>query len=120
MSSKIDLTREQLEQWCGALLSREYEQGKGHLRLHDRHCCLGVLAEECGAINDSDEADFGRGELKSVLPDGAPVTNWGPEINVAGCITGAAFHNDAGVSFEEIAQALWEQCECVDDEEVES
>jgi len=33
------------EQWCKALRSDEYEQGKNQLRKGDKFCCMGVLSD---------------------------------------------------------------------------
>jgi hypothetical protein len=34
------------EQWVADLTSGEYEQGRGHLCVNGKYCCLGVLCEQ--------------------------------------------------------------------------
>lgn len=131
MKDKIDLTREQLEQWCGALMSGEYSQCRGALRRElisgepFGHCSLGVLAEECGALDEQGRVDFGAGGNSYALPSTGsplapshlePTATTGPQVAIGGHTRHVAEHNDNGVTFAEIAQALWDQCVCVDDE----
>lgn len=37
--------RENMQKWVDALRSGEFKQGKGHLRVNDTYCCLGVACE---------------------------------------------------------------------------
>lgn len=45
------------KKWVEALRSGKYQQGGGALRLGDRYCCLGVLAEELGILEPWDLED---------------------------------------------------------------
>lgn len=44
------LKKETKNMWLEALRSGKYKQGQGCLKKRNRHCCLGVLAEEQGLI----------------------------------------------------------------------
>jgi hypothetical protein len=99
--------------WIKALKSGEYKQGKHFLRVVVSHCCLGVACKLYNEYNHSDQLDIyidnGKyhfdGETKR-LPD--KVIKW------LGLNTGDGLYcdhslsalNDAGVSFEEIADII--------------
>lgn len=58
--------------WVAALCSGDYEQGVGHLRLDDRYCCLGVLADIVdpqGWRPDELNPTLSRHRGNSVYPD---------------------------------------------------
>lgn len=40
------------QMWIEALRSGDYEQGKAQLKNRGRYCCLGVLAEELGILDE--------------------------------------------------------------------
>lgn len=40
------------QKWLNALRSDKFKQGQGALCEHGRYCCLGVLAEVTGHLND--------------------------------------------------------------------
>lgn len=117
--------------WLEALRSSNYEQGKGTLRQigrdgnPDRFCCLGVLCdiavkEGLGVdVRVDEDAGLARyGESQSVLP--YDVRKWaGLETSNPGVTLIDKFHayfdateeaialvNDAGASFEEIADMI--------------
>lgn len=38
-------TKQQIKDWCAALRSGQYEQGKGYLQQAEEYCCLGVACK---------------------------------------------------------------------------
>jgi hypothetical protein len=115
----LDMHPDIRAQWCAALRSGEYQQGRGQLRRHDGYCCLGVLTDlaiKAGAptvlLSWDDEDEDGlsvEGELPDdvrvwagladndpVLDPGEPGALWHT----------AAWHNDNGESFAEIADLI--------------
>jgi hypothetical protein len=106
--------------WVAALRSGEYTQGTAMLRSGTGcHCCLGVLTDlavkagvgewgaepECGA--------FYFGSDSAMLPEA--VSKWagfyyparmGNEVEIDGCYDMLAGHNDGGIPFEKIADAI--------------
>lgn len=123
------------EEWIKRLRSGEYAQGRSALRSSDGYCCLGIL---CEVAVDAGVADrFARGEasdgyvygprdddpnyypqrspyyLPTVVVDWAGLHDFGtgsdPVVTINGVETNVSSHNDAGVSFAEIAQAIEDQ-----------
>jgi hypothetical protein len=110
-------------QWVAALRSGDYQQGKGALHQYstgnpDLFCCLGVLchlAAEAGVVQSH---LTGRGEVQYdhaalILPPS--VSEWAglggnlsPQVPLNGDMISLANLNDAGVSFETIANRIEE------------
>lgn len=107
------------KQWVKALRSGEYKQGRDQLRNDsDRFCCLGVLcnlhaqAHPKIAAKQNDARHY-MGE-QTVLPPS--VAKWAGLSNTAGgdvriddWTDDLASHNDAGYTFEDLANAIEEQ-----------
>lgn len=103
-------------QWVAALRSGEYEQGRGvlHHVPTNTFCCLGVLcdlAAKAGVV----EADHGPDLTvydghTAVLPES--VYRWAgldmdhPSVKLVDGLDGLAAHNDNGVLFPELADAI--------------
>ena len=115
--------------WVDALRSGDYTQGRHKLCNNGNYCCLGVLCELA--------VEWGAPDLKRSVGDstGVTVVNFGGEVNylpsalekslfthadneetlrhIKVNINGHNFplpvHNDRGVSFNDIADAIEEQ-----------
>lgn len=46
------MKKEIKQKWLDALRSSKYQQGQGWLCLDNKYCCLGVLAEELGILEE--------------------------------------------------------------------
>lgn len=116
------MDREIKKKWVAALRSGKYKQGFRQLRARRSHeddqlfhCCLGVLAElYCEATNQP----WNPEEVNNVEALAEPVLNWAgliPGMSLGGIVrigvtlTQLSFHNDAGKTFEQIADAIDEQ-----------
>ena len=59
------MNRDVVEQWCNALESGEYKQGRGVMRdRDDNYCCLGVLCDlavKAGVIGEPIQPMYSRG-----------------------------------------------------------
>ena len=108
-----------LNTWIPALRSGTYDQGRHKLKDdQDRFCCLGLACHLIdpkwkqlsrlpeyfywiGTTNDTHlpykiaDRLFGNGDI-----------NCGPEVEIDGIVTNLAGHNDRGVTFSQIADAL--------------
>jgi hypothetical protein len=114
------------KRWVEALRSGHYEQGKGHLKLGDKHCCLGVLCEI--AVTDRvvtpwkadplwDEFRFvaqSVGPCDSTLTLPIAVMEWAglqlqsPTVYVDGGVDELTKLNDDGLTFDAIAAVIEE------------
>ena len=106
------------EKWAAALESGAYQQATGALRKNDAFCCLGVLCDlyqrETGR-GRWDESLFVASGEKTTLTLPSSVQRWAgvedenPTIADRGnAICFAAYLNDNGTSFTEIAQLIRE------------
>lgn len=73
------MKKEDKDQWCAALRSGDYKQGKGFLYRPENHsfCCLGVLADLHGKLD-------GSGTFVGAKPDSAQIlpTSWLRELGL--------------------------------------
>jgi hypothetical protein len=111
------------DRWVAALRSGEFKQGRNCLRMDDLFCCLGVLTElyvrEVGA-EWREVSLSGRMTLKDSgvyyippavcawagMNDSNPHVIKSPELNSPELRMPAAYLNDKGMSFAEIADAI--------------
>ena len=108
------------EQWCRALESGDYTQGKSQLKYDDSYCCLGVLCDILHISESTDEEGSTTydGELET-LPDSArtisgldscnPRVNLGDDDDQEGVDDGirtVALLNDEGMSFADLATLI--------------
>jgi len=104
------------KKWVDALRSGDFEQGNGLLRRvlpgkTPQYCCLGVL---CHVINPSGwgNSHWG-GQATNALPVEAcklaELSSANPPVTIKNKTWSLAEHNDAGVTFDEIATAIDEQ-----------
>lgn len=119
------MNEELKQKWLKALRGREYKQTKRALRTLDGFCCLGVLCDVIDpnkwSPNPSDSIkynyDFGLGTLESSVVCqnvhkelGSALGDLKDTIEYKGgyfaCLTEL---NDAGMSFEEIADIIEKQ-----------
>lgn len=114
-------------QWIAALRSGEYVQGQGTLHSVDEYgnsqfCCLGVLCDlavKAGLLVEKEKMDsvFSYDGDRAILPPF--VLHWSGLRNAHGLLSmssrdtygyvSLAGMNDAGVSFEEIADVIEEE-----------
>jgi hypothetical protein len=113
-----DVKKEIKKLWVGALRSGEYKQTTGKLRDGDAFCCLGVLcnlhaqAHPEIAAKQKDKTHYMGFEevLPSVVREWAGMTyRNGDHVVIGNRLAELSHHNDAGRSFEEIANAIEEQ-----------
>jgi hypothetical protein len=121
------LNKENVQKWVAALRSGDYKQTKGVLRKSDTNemCCLGVLCDLYSKENDKGKwgnhvgsVPFREGEVQGQVfdEDGTTftsmpppeVTNWsGMGLSRDnGFWSNLADANDAGATFEEIADRI--------------
>ena len=96
------------EQWVKALRSGKYKLGRRRLRIGDTFCCLGVLCDlndpSLWALNDlSNEYDYVYAEEYSAMPPVDLLIEVGISDDEAHEL---AEQNDAGATFEEIADMI--------------
>jgi hypothetical protein len=65
----IQFTKELKNRWVAALRSGEYEQGRLKLKVDDKYCCLGVLAEVAGILGSRDTPEC-DGEVSCLWSEG--------------------------------------------------
>lgn len=119
--------------WLKELRSGKYDQGKGHLNLGGRYCCLGVLCEIAveneviARSSDQNESSYGTPEEledhdgatayppKGVV-DWAGLPSENPKVTYEHCdMCGpgtralSELNDDEELSFEEIADIIEEQ-----------
>src|SRR5687767_1246645 len=115
------------EQWVTALRSGEYDQGKGQLSASGTYCCLGVLCElavKAGVTKRFSPADaryptqlvsYGQGDgyddgtvsyLPTEVAEWAGLHDTNPVFEAQGMTMWLSNLNDAGSSFEEIADDI--------------
>jgi len=115
------MNQEIKERWVRALRSGEYKQGNEYLHSGDAYCCLGVLCElavDAGVTKPVTNhgltvSYYGVDENESAVHLPPEVMKWaGLSYNTGDAVTinkyrrVLAGHNDAGISFEEIADAI--------------
>jgi len=100
------------EKWVKALRSGEYEQGRGQLRINNKHCCLGVLCD-ISKLSIWDQDSYIKGSSAITLP--TEVKMWADMKSGGGHLGEDKLSlwqlNDAGKTFSEIAniiEAEWE------------
>lgn len=97
--------------WVAALRSGKYRQGRGVLNSDGKFCCLGVLCEVLNIPSTmGDNAVFYGGQA-SFLPDSAMLLSgltcpYGAAITIRDRVQSLVTHNDSGVTFAEIADAI--------------
>lgn len=104
--------------WVEALRSGEYQQKTGALRKGDGFCCLGVLcdlhAKESGNAWETRSAFIGShaylrrdAHLPKDVQEWAGLdTCWGGNVTIAEKAMDLDDHNDNGIPFAEIANAI--------------
>ena len=96
-----------LDKWVDALRYGGYKQGKGALKQGDTYCCLGVLQMCVDGVVEMDPfvegVSMGLPTQKWLDDHGLTMANnpYLPTLKY-----GAACANDAGKSFDEIADAI--------------
>ena len=113
----LDMNPEIRAQWCAALRSGDYPQGKQQLRAPGGYCCLGVLselavkAEALGPpVYDAEHEWWTYNGRNNYLPEA--VMEWSglgdcnPEVWFRGEFTWLAKINDGGATFAEIADLI--------------
>jgi hypothetical protein len=115
----ISMNPEIRAQWCAALRSGQYRQGRLTLRRSDSYCCLGVLCDlavRAGVLDDATagpiagDEDAGRMRYDSrsrYLPPS--VQKWAGLVSndpVIDAGRSLAEVNDAGYTFAEIADLI--------------
>lgn len=98
------------DKWCKALRSGDYPQGRYHLCIDGKYCCLGVLCElnldKVEKVRaDNCYNDYLYNGSNGFLPK--PLSEAG-DINYNGWQTTVMNMNDNGVSFAEIADWIEE------------
>ncbi len=125
------MNQEFKEEWCQALESGKYEQGKGFLCSNGKFCCLGVAedllskkgvvkaSEEEGGIRYTDISKEGDTSMYLLTPDsfkymGLP--DYSPNVvtnildpNNEPTVYALSTINDFGVGFKTIAKLIREQ-----------
>lgn len=121
---KFKLPKEFTEKWLEALRSGKYNQATGVLYSPFKHgyCCLGLAASLCGM---KDEELYGHQfiqgscysieEIEKIRKDGYPeeLSTMEFYLPVSSLGGGLAEMNDAGITFEEIADWIEENVELV-------
>lgn len=100
------------KEWIEALLSGEYEQGKGQLRDDQgKHCCLGVLTDIACKKGVADWSDLpNNGTLASHIVEWCGLPDVNPDIKSPHSDHDLiASYNDEGATFQEIAKIIEEQ-----------
>jgi len=104
--------------WVAALRSGEYKKTTGKLRAKGGFCCLGVLCNlhaqdhpEIAAKQKKKGEYMGQAELLPwTVRDWAGLSSsGGGQVRIDGCRDTLANHNDNGVSFKQLADAIEEQ-----------
>ena len=99
-----------VELWVKALRSGKYKQTRRVLKDKNGYCCLGVLAEEMGVLDEKDECYGDYETLEKWGKNGTcPLRNgegWIDSMRMS-----LASMNDDGHSFEEIADFIEEQAD---------
>lgn len=110
MKSRKELRAE----WLAALRSGEYKQAQGHLKEDGGYCCLGVLCEIAGIMDDDGCAVYGVysdtftslpfefAEYMGMARDGAAADRDGVKF-LPSLI---CLNDDRQMSFEQIADAI--------------
>jgi len=103
--------------WLAALRSGKYEQGTEHLNKDGKFCCLGVLCDIYSQENGVGWNEYsglsgvkGMHGIYGVLPtpvqDYAGLVKGNPNVSVNKQVRGLASFNDAGSTFEELADLI--------------
>jgi len=114
------VTKQEIKtKWLEALRSGKYEQGAGHLCKNDKYCCLGVLCDIIGldykeennlkVFSDKvngDKVDKIFSLPYRILGDVHLNNPAGGYFELDGGSTSLALLNDAGKTFEEIADII--------------
>lgn len=86
------------EKWIAALVSGEYEQGKEHLCVNDKYCCLGIACVVSGAKMTVDLGEWGT------IPSLRQTENVPRQLIVNEDLIRTLYEmNDSGITFPEIA-----------------
>ena len=117
MTNQHKMNQTVKEKWLQALRSKEYEQGRGCLKEHDKFCCLGVLTDLYIQENNLDWSSHSENLFYEGLPvPDSFVCSWAgleyanPEIKIDKPFADSlAEMNDHGYSFEEIADVIEQQ-----------
>jgi hypothetical protein len=115
----LDMNPEIRAQWCAALRSGEYPQGRGGLHTVDEddregYCCLGVLCDlavAAGVISPPHRGplwtfDGSPDYLPKRVEEWAGLQSCNPAVSHDGHLDRLANLNDDGVSFAEIADLI--------------
>lgn len=104
------------EKWVRALRSGEYTQGKLQLRTkNDEFCCLGVLcnihAQDVPTTASKETIRTKYLGSTTFLPDEVMIwagveRNYGALVRIDKKLDTLAYHNDSGVNFDQIADAI--------------
>lgn len=119
----VKITREQLEQWCGTMISGEYLHGRAWLRSGDRFRVLGVLGDQLGEIEAKGSpcpVTHTPGYEWNGCMVNAPqevmqaLTESGltPFVEVHGRAASITHHESCGVPMQRIAESMWGQLIC--------
>lgn len=104
----LEMNPEIRAQWCAALRSGHYMQGRGCLRDGNDFCCLGVLtdlAAQAGVIKWNDNMAAAP-ELPDSVRAWAGLGSRDPELFGEYGGEPAASRNDSGETFAEIADLI--------------
>lgn len=94
------------DRWTAALRSGEYEQGKNRLRTGDEFCCLGVFCDVVGFDLDAPAVGVNAAmpwARASGVEEAPPILQ---DLVPRGVRFSLAEQNDAGATFEEIADLI--------------
>ncbi len=99
------MKKELKERWIAALRSGEYKQGNSYLRHDNNYCCLGVLCDIEGVpFSDNQGYCFNSGDVRTAFLPNNFLSDYNLPYNYAKRL---AAMNDAGKSFEEIADFIY-------------
>ncbi|HEY6276973.1 MAG TPA: hypothetical protein VIX86_11640 [Streptosporangiaceae bacterium] len=101
----LDMNPEVRAQWCAALRSGEYQQGRAELRSadHKKHCCLGVLTDL--AARAGVPVDWETAILPYLVTAWAGLTYGNPML-ARGHLTATGANDDEKWTFAEIADDI--------------
>jgi len=109
------MNKEIKTKWVAALRSGKYEQTTGQLKNSEGFCCLGVLCEisktETGfGISENCDENGGDEDICFTIQQWAELPlDSGAVVNIKDKSRSLISHNDDGITFLEIADAIEEQ-----------